>query len=139
MRRIPSQPVLVGELVVGVDQEVDILRQRILLGQELLGVLIERRRRPRVYEQNPRSIIRELAGILDEVMHLPHTIRALVAWIPAQNDKDDWSFPCKFGQAQMLPIGCRQGELRRWLPDIRRLRMSEANAKKQPKSERGAK
>jgi hypothetical protein len=90
---------------------------------------VELGRRPRVDEQNLRSIGCELAGILDEVMHLPHTIGTLVAWISAQNDKYDWSFPCKVGQAQLLPIGRRQGEWRRCLSDIRRLRLSEAKAK----------
>lgn len=102
---IPSQSILVGEFVIGVDHEVDVLWQRILFSQELLRVLIEVRRRPRINEQNSRPISCELAGILDEVIHLPHTIGTLVAWISAQNDKYDWSFLCKVGQAQLLPIG----------------------------------
>jgi len=50
---IPSQSILVGESVIGVDHEVDVLWQRILFSQELPRVLIELGRRPRGRRAEP--------------------------------------------------------------------------------------
>ena len=49
MRRIPAETILIGELVIGNDNKMNIVWQRVLLREEFFGALIELRWRPWIH------------------------------------------------------------------------------------------
>ena len=79
---------MVGELVVGVEQQAKVLGQG-FAGNEVGGVLLEALSRAGVNKQDRGLLALELRSASEQVADLRSTGRSLVARIAAQNHQND--------------------------------------------------
>ena len=87
MRSIPSQPILVGECIGGVCDQVDVGGKRVLLGKKFLGPLIEIGRRSGINQKHLYPQRRKLSRILHKVVYLAGAVWALIARITTEDDE----------------------------------------------------
>ncbi len=105
VRGVPAQAVLVGQGVVGVGDEDDVVGQVGLFGEELLRVLVEIGGRPGIDKQHLRMGGGEVAAVLHEVVHLLGAVRTLVAGKAAQEDERDLAVLLEGREGDRLAVG----------------------------------
>src|SRR5271170_1771009 len=79
MRRIPTQSIQVGNLIVRICHKYHVGRQLGLLFEELLRMLIEISGRSRVDQEHSRVLRLEVRGMVCEIMNLLDAVRTLIA------------------------------------------------------------
>ena len=100
VRGIPAQAPLVGELVVGVEQQAKVLGQG-FARNEVGGVLLEALSRAGVNKQDRGLLALELRSASEQVADLRSTGRSLIAGIAAQNYENDRPAPQGRGEAEL--------------------------------------
>lgn len=115
----PAQAPLVGELVVGVEQQAKVLGQG-FAGNEVGGVLLEALSRAGVNKQDRGLLALELRSASEQVADLRSTGRSLVARIAAQNHQNDRPRPAspqRRGEADLAAAVRLKREVFRGLAD----------------------
>ena len=121
VRGIPAQAPLVGELVVGVEQQAKVLGQG-FAGNEVGGVLLEALGRAGVNKQDRGLFALELWSASEQVADLRRADRSLVARIAALNHQNDRpAAPHCRGQADLAAAVGLEREVLRALADPRHL------------------
>src|SRR5579872_1091729 len=116
---IPSEPVQIGELVAGVQQQVEVVR-KFLTGQKLACLNREILRRTGVRHDQAYSGFGEALGVLNKILNLPVTVWALIATISPKHDQDDRTLWYHFGKPDGRAAHGRQREIRGSLANARR-------------------
>ncbi len=117
VRGVPAQAPLVGELIVGVEQQAKVLGQG-FARNEVGGVLLEALSRAGVNKQDRGLLVLELRSASEQVADLRRADRSLVAGIAAQNHQNDGpAAPHYRGQADLAAAVGLEREVLRTLAD----------------------
>jgi len=112
VRSVPAQAVLAGELVVGVEQQAEVLGQR-FARNKIRGVLLEALGWAGVDKQDLGLFALELRSASEQVADLRSTGRSLIAGIAAQNYENDRPAPQGRGEAELAAaVGLERESLR---------------------------
>ena len=81
---------------------------------------IELCRRPWIDQKNLRSRLREFSGMLDKIVYLPLTVRALVSGVASKDYEDYLALLQEIVEFDRHPFGGVKDEIRCSLSNIRR-------------------